>query len=154
MKIYLDMDGVLADFDGAMLQHNIINRHDFIHKPKLEWTEEEAKLDVAVETVMKQRGFWLGIPVMNKATSLVDLSTLLGETFILTARPNGEEFEWVADEKRQWIREHFPEFDDEHFICCLRSEKKDYAKGNILVDDMKRNCYEWEMAGGYAILWQ
>lgn len=150
--IYLDMDGVLADFDAAMLKRDIYNRNDFIHKPRSEWTEDEANLSAAVERVMAEEGFWRGIPVMKGAHALWIYCRHSGLPFsILTARPNLDGSEWVGAEKRSWAETVFDVSDDQ-FICCLRHEKQKYAKGNILVDDMERNCLEWEKSGGIAIL--
>ena len=39
------MDGVLADFDQACLDSGVINRSNFIHKPKREWTLDEKETD-------------------------------------------------------------------------------------------------------------
>lgn len=155
MKVYLDMDGVLADFDQAVLNRGIVNRHDFIHKPKSEWTAQERDVDVAVSRIMREPGFWEGIPVMKHAHNLVDiLVELYQEVWILTARPNGDGLEWVAEEKKDWIRREFPSLFDDEFICCLRSEKAQYAKDNMLIDDMENNCREWRKAGGVAIHWK
>ena len=37
---------------------------------------------------------------------------------------------------------------------CLRAEKINYCKDKscILIDDLEKNCTEWEAAGGTAIL--
>jgi 5'(3')-deoxyribonucleotidase len=153
------MDGVLSDFDQAMLERDIINRNDFIHKPRDQWTAEEVNLSNAVEAVMRQPGFWLGIPLMRHAKELVQFcnETYL-ETYILTARPNVQGTDWVGTEKKTWIKHHFGDLFEERFICCLRSEKQNYATDNgipnLLVDDMERNCIEWRRAGGTAIQWK
>lgn len=159
MKTYLDMDGVLADFDRAMLERNVKNRHDFIHKPKSEWSQEERDLDIAVSRIMTESGFWSSIPPMRNAHDLVKiLDELYQEVWILTARPNIEGTEWVADVKCKWIHDQFDGLFDEQFICCLRSEKKQYATENghpnLLVDDMLNNCKEWQKAGGVAVHWK
>src|ERR1700761_1898115 len=125
--IFLDMDGVIADFDGAMLKRGIYNKNDFIHKPRSTWTEEEAKLSAAVEKVMAEPGFWSSIPLMSGAHELFNTAWGLDDVKILTARPNEEGSEWVATEKRVWIRENFPVIQDKDFIYCLRSEKARYA---------------------------
>ena len=153
-NIYLDMDGVLADFDKGCLQNGIQNRNDLIYKPREQWTAEENLLRNKVEDLMSSPGFFYNLPVFSYTDPLWVYSNTVANTFILTARPlfvNGPEGR-IPAEKLEWCRKNLPNFKDEQFICCLRPEKSKYALDNILVDDMKKNCEEWKEKGGVAIL--
>lgn len=152
------MDGVLADFDQALLNKGIVNKINFIHRQKSEWTESEIKLDEQVKSVMAESGFWLGIPIMSGALKLWGFCNSVDETFILTARPRESlASDAVVEEKWIWLTEVFGSINPRKYICCLRHEKKDYVDNthksmSVLIDDMQSNCDDWTKSGGHAIL--
>lgn len=156
MTIYLDQDGPLADFDQALLDNGIVNRTDFIHKPKDQWNVEDMELDAKVVKMMATPDFWTNLPVTKGAFDLVAEAMKYDKVFVLTARPShtSTDTNWIAPIKFEWINKNFPQLSNT-FICCLRHEKKDYAKPDSwLIDDMERNCLEWSDQGGKAILWK
>lgn len=152
-NVYIDQDGVVADFDKGLLKHGLVNNKTFMHLPHHEWTDEQRKLFKEVGKVMSTPGFFQTLPMMPHAKEL--WLTAGNRRFILTARPtDGEEGKRIEREKKAWLDQNFGNVPDYRFICCLRSEKKKYAKGNILVDDMEINCKEWTDNGGVAILFE
>lgn len=165
MKVFLDMDGVLADFDGWLASHGIRNITHHIHRPKETWTEEEKEIDKIVVDQMSQPGFFRNLPLMTNAH---ELWLTAGDPFVLTARPKYREGslkeelpdfgDRVANEKLSWLRDYF-DIKNNRFVCCLREQKVLYAKEdigmpNILVDDLLVNCQEWEAQGGVAVLFR
>lgn len=154
-RLYLDMDGVIADFDQNLRDFGVVdNETHFIHKPRTEWTESQVALDLAVRGVMELEDFWPTIPPCPGAHELWDYCATSFELYILTATPNVTEFrERIAQQKRDWIQQHFGPFPNERIIVCLRAEKAKHAgPTHLLVDDMPSNCAEWNAAGGHAIL--
>ena len=150
MKIYLDMDGVLADFDGGVRKYGFINDNSFIHKPRLEWTEEQKELSNIFERLMASPGYFLNLEPMKDYHQLVDFCTPFGYD-VLTAWPrNVKDVSGIIQDKKDWCDKYLNDYSE--FICCDRSEKVKYAKGNILVDDMIANCIAWAEEGGTAIL--
>lgn len=157
MRVYLDMDGVLADFNAHMAWFGVEdNETHFIHKPREQWTPSQIDLDRRVRLVMERADFWPTIPVMPGAKLLWDFCCQHFEVYVLTATPNiTETRERIARQKREWIRRELGPMPDERIVVCLRSEKKKYAKADaILVDDMPSNCDEWMKAGGAALLFK
>lgn len=161
--IYLDMDGVLADFDGGLAENGVVNCKTFMHLPKDQWTEEQTALSKQVFKLMSTSGFFRGLPPMQGYRDLWKACESYGHK-VLTAAP-GEPISSsrVSQEKQDWLLWHIGEFSPEDFICCLRTEKKKYSTGdgtymggkpNILIDDMESNCSAWEEAGGKAILFK
>jgi 5'(3')-deoxyribonucleotidase len=157
------MDGVLADFDRALYDRGFFNDRSANrllkqHIDKKDWTETEKKNDETVQGFMSENGFFRNLHMIPGADQLWAAA---GNPTVLTARPKVEDVNHrVRDEKRDWITEKFGEIPDERFICCLRSEKKNYAATfmsgyqtsmNILVDDLEWNCSEWRKAGGLSI---
>lgn len=158
MILYLDVDGVLADFDGYVAKHGIQNRTGHIHRPNSEWSDEDKKVDAEVRLLMDTPGFWSALPVLPDAHELWDYVQKHYTVTILTARPvDAIGAHRIAEEKHRWVNDHFDEGRYE-FICCLRSEKREYARSkrflhsrNLLIDDMPYNCREWTEAGGISI---
>lgn len=183
VKIFLDMDGVLVDFDKGLEQFNIQNDTTFIHRPRSEWTELQVRLDHEVVDCMNQPGFFRTLPMMPGAFELWQLSGK--DRCVLTARPSTcLDKERVGREKLEWIEDQFGQIPEGQFIYCERNEKAEYAvariesdkrfrtvapegiwgsreisytlnwEPNVLVDDMEANCSAWEKAGGKAILFK
>lgn len=153
--IYLDMDGVLADFDTAVAAHGVQPGYSYIHLPPSEWTPAQRTNDDLVREVMDGPDFWPSIPRMHGALGLVTAAALIvgGENvFILTATPRlTSRREHIAHQKTEWAVANLG-FASRQVITCLRSEKAQWAKpSTVLVDDLPTNCTEWEKAGGVAI---
>lgn len=158
MTIFLDLDGVLADFDAGLRNYGV-DRNDttFIHRHKSTWTQDQVYLDKIVRSAMGQPGFWEAIPVMPDAIRLWNYCKPYNPV-ILTAVPSVPEWhKRVEQEKRSWIKRVIGTLADEQIVCCLRSEKIKYMSDpnleyQILVDDMQANIDDWNKAGGIGIL--
>lgn len=157
VAIFLDLDGVLADFDAALVSAGLPEKTDdsFHHLPPSEWTDAQRNRDAMVRQVMERPDFWPSIPRMHGALGIVMASALtVGEenVFVLTATPRVTEWRArIAEQKTKWAMENLG-FASRQVITCLRSEKAKWAGPHrILVDDLSANCDEWEAAGGVAI---
>jgi hypothetical protein len=162
--IYLDMDGVLMDYEGAIKAHNIKPYPEGAHwisKPRAEWPPAMVAADKAYVECMMLPTFWPSIKPLPDAHLLWQYARLF-PTHVLTATPTDRPGEYkfssirnmIARQKRDSIWSNFdPTFPADCINICLRHEKASYAKpGSILVDDTPGNCQEWEAAGGVAIL--
>jgi hypothetical protein len=135
-QLYLDCDGVLADFDkGATailgLPPGAFERR---HGPGRFWQ----KLATAPD-------FYFGLPLMADAMELFEAVKHL-HPVILTGLPRGN---WAADQKVRWAAEYFP---GTRIITTLARDKRDHAKhGDVLVDDQLRHRHLWEEVGGVFI---
>lgn len=167
MKIYLDMDGVLVDFDKGLLENfgvkNCLVTYGTADKDK---TPEQWALSKKVWQCMNTEGFFLNLPPMDGFEDLWNSATsLTKDVFILTAFPghNGEINQSVKSDKLNWLKKHLPKVSENSFIFCERKDKMKYAwtgstvqgnftgDGNILIDDLPVTCQEWSEAGGYAV---
>jgi hypothetical protein len=157
MTLYLDMDGVLVDYEGGIAASGFTpypHGKQYIHRPREEWPPEMVATDAAYVNAMARAGFWHSLAPLPDAHLLWNFSRL-HDHHVLTALPNRMDahLERIAQEKRESIWWHFdPVFPDERMNLCLRHEKASFAKpGCVLVDDTPANCHEWEAAGGTAI---
>ena len=137
-EIYVDMDGVLADFFGAWKK--LVGK---------DW-REITDLDDALQKIRDKDDFWLNIPVTSNANNLLSLiKQLKGKYNILSAPlPNDPNSE---PHKREWIKKNLSSFPPSNVI--ITSNKAVHATQpdgtpNILIDDFGKNIAKWEAAGG------
>jgi len=156
-RIYLDMDGVLADFDAGLRALGI-EPDQTTNKSRSHMTPAEIVLKDKVYDAILAQPFFNTLPLMPDARELWDFCAKYGEPAILTAAPSRESgFEKAAREKREWIEKHFGPIPDERFICTNSSKKRNYVghlpgEYQILVDDRPSNVHGWRAAGGFGIL--
>jgi len=168
MKIFLDMDGVLADFDTYILdKYGIKNCKDAYSTDWNDKTDDQKKLGNAIAKAINSRHFFRDLPVMPGAHNLWKAAHRGSDKpYVLTAIPESCNENEVKKDKRDWIHQYMNEVHDDEFIACERSEKVQYAMGftglprnmtrvpNILIDDLPLNCKAWTKAGGYGILFE
>ena len=136
-QLYLDCDGVLADFDkGATAILGLPPRaFEKRHGPGRFWQQLATAPD-----------FYYSLPLMDDAMELFAAVEHL-DPVILTGLPRGN---WAADQKVRWAAQHFP---GTKIITTLARDKRDHAKeGDVLVDDQDRHRHLWEEVGGIFIL--
>lgn len=156
--LYLDMDGVLADFSQHLKNLNI-PRNEAWGKPKEEWTPLDwVHEDVKVEA-MHTRGFWRDIPPMPDMDELVDY-VFQKTPFIgaLSCHPRPESPNFVAVEKFAWLLYNGIPIPVTTFACMNIGEKHKFVgfcrpeQPQILIDDNVTMCKEWRDAGGISVL--
>jgi 5'(3')-deoxyribonucleotidase len=136
--IYLDMDGVFADFDG--------HHEKLFGRRPTRWPNP----DTANWGAINRAGdFFRTMPVMADAPELLRFVVdELGERpmFLTGVAPS------ITDMKRQkqeWAAEHFPGIP---VIGCPARVKCRYCEqGDVLVDDMLKYRVDWERVGGVFI---
>ena len=135
-QLYLDCDGVLADFDRGAEQVLGVPSPVFEarHGRAAFWT----RLAQAPE-------FFSQLPLMPGATELFTAVRHL-HPIILTGLPRGS---WAAAQKVRWAARHFP---GTRIITCLAADKRDHCSdGDVLVDDTLKYRHLWEEARGVFI---
>lgn len=135
-RLFLDCDGVLADFDWYFEQA-------FGHPARS--FEEKHGANKFWENLEHHEDFYNRLPLMPDAMELFEAVKHLDPS-ILTGLPQGD---WGEPQKRTWGTRHFP---DTTMICCLSKNKRDHMKpGDVLVDDWLRYRDLWVEAGGIFI---
>ena len=136
-QLFLDCDGVLADFDTAALKiFGIPPRaaEEKLGAPRF-WVDLSTTAD-----------FYLNLPLMPDAMELYEAVKHLNP-IILTGCPEGG---WAEAQKQAWAAKHFPGV---KMITCKSRNKRDHMKpGDILVDDWPKYQELWRQAGGHFIL--
>jgi 5'(3')-deoxyribonucleotidase len=136
-RLYLDCDGVLADFDRAFRDHFAgQDPHDYEarHGSKEFWT-----------SIASVPNFYRNLPLMPGACALVEALADL-RPIILTGCPMGG---WAQVQKIDWAAEHFP---DLPLVACVARQKSRFCRpGDVLVDDRDHYRGLWEDAGGVFV---
>lgn len=136
MIIFIDMDGVLADFDGYILQR---------YKSKSMWNDKWADIDNNV---------FMQLDKMEGADTLMDYVQIYYPRF-LTAIPTHDKCPTARIDKMAWMSKHYNALPWDVNVV-YREEKQLFAVGeflspNILIDDNEQNCNEWANKGGVSI---
>ena len=149
--VYLDMDGVLADFFGGV---------EFLYGVDhwKELTNDKTK-DLKKQVIDRITGtdFFAVLPKFPTADGLIDMvKKFTGGKFSINTSPLRGDHENSAKYKKVWIANNIEQPDE----IIVTGRKETYAKDkgtgtpNILIDDRPVNIQKWQAAGGYGILYQ
>lgn len=141
--IYLDMDGVVADFDAyahSMLGHRSDDGR--WHKDKWARLRDNPRM-------------YRDLPKTAEADALVSYCRQFCKDknynlLFLTAVPKNNDVHWAFYDKVIWTQLYYPDIPvmfgpfshDKHVHC---------TPGDVLIDDRTSNVTEWRAAGGVAI---
>lgn len=148
-KIYFDMDGVLADFEGYVRDHGI----PYFPQANYLSAQDETMWD-AIKQVPH---FYLQLEPIDGAIDLFMSVKNQKEhrSEILSAIPKPKwGLENTKEDKLEWVSQHLG--DDVKANIVYREEKQEYCTGKdcILIDDLPKNIEEWELKGGTGILFK
>lgn len=135
--LYIDLDGVMADFDGAFPQVFGLDHRSLAD-------------DEMWGHINGHPSFFRDLPPMRGAVDFFRCVEHLNPV-ILTACPKSN-YPHVAAQKRAWVRAHLsqtcmvlPVLGGRHKPLFM------HQAGDVLIDDFGKNCIAWEEAGGVAI---
>ena len=135
-QIYLDCDGVLADFDKSAKAILGAPSHVF---------EERHGAGPFWKRLANADGFFENLEPLPDAFELYEAVKAKGP-IILTGMPHGK---WAEPQKRAWAARHFPGVP---VITTAAALKREHCHpGDVLVDDRDQHRRLWEAAGGLFI---
>ena len=131
-RLFLDADGVLADFDRGVRELLGLKPKAFIakHGRAAFW-----------KRLAKAPNFYGTLSEMPDARLLFNAVKHLKPT-ILTGLPTGS---WAAPQKVEWALEHFPGVPI--ITCMARDKHKHMHPGDVLVDDRENHRAAYEASG-------
>jgi 5'(3')-deoxyribonucleotidase len=141
-ELYVDMDGVLADFFGEWAKLMGVDS----------WRNIK-DIDSALNKIKQQPNFWINLPMTSNALQLLSaIKAYKGKYNILSAPLAGDKNS--VPQKKEWIKKNLSSFPPQKII--IDPNKSKYAKQpngtpNGLIDDYGDNIRKWEQAGGIAI---
>lgn len=137
MQLFLDCDGVLANFvKGAT---DLLG----MHPSEFEEKYSEAEMWKRIE---EKHDFFGTLEPMADAYDLFNAVKHLNP-IILTGRPRGE---WATEQKLKFRDKYFPGVE---MIVCRSKDKIKHAKpGDVIVDDFVKWRHVWVKGGGVWVL--
>lgn len=140
-EIYVDMDGVLADFFGEWAKLMKVDHYSKI---------DDIDINVALQKIRDTDEFWLNLPLLPQAKQLLSvIKQIKGEYNIcstpLADDPNSE------PHKREWIKRNLAFFPPKNVYITHNKPQyatKEDGTPNILIDDFGSNIRNWEAKGG------
>jgi len=140
LKIFLDLDGVVADFERG--KREILGLSDST-------PEDETFAIMASE---KGSGFYAKLKKMKDADQLWAFLKNT-DVEILSAIPKPRRKVKVADpDKRDWVKKNLSPSVKVNITQGGSAKKRMAAPDRILIDDLKRNIDQWRSSGGIGIL--
>ena len=109
LTIFIDMDGVLANFDKAKQSHPDFEKKGFRPDLTLDFSKFE--------------------PMPGALEAVRDLIEMGHDLFIATTPPWNHPDAW--GQKRHWVEEHLPQLKRKMFL----THRKDLLIGDVLIDD-------------------
>lgn len=148
-NIYLDMDGVLCDFNKHYT--NLFGMH-----PKQARDQKNGNYSSFWNTFV-DNGEFVNIPPLEGYDKILHAVAeyrrqMKGEVTIriLTSSGGQSKYAEVAAQKTQWLKDHFIIY--EPIVVPGRRYKQEYANPySILIDDTQDVIEDWKEAGGIGI---
>ena len=131
-NLFLDADGVLADFDLGVER--------LLGMPVQQFERRRGR-GAFWRELAKAPDFYARLSEMPDAHELFDAVKHLKPT-ILTGLPLGN---WAAPQKVRWAAEHFPGVPI--ITCMARDKHKHMEPGDVLVDDRENHREAYEAHG-------
>jgi len=147
-KIYLDMDGVLADFFTEYAKLAGVTSGSYRDIPP---AKADPTLDKMVGT-----DFFSRLPKFSTADNLIKLALKYSPSYGICSSPLRGDFKNSEHYKRVWIKEHL---NPQPAEIVITGQKERYAVNpdgspNILIDDRGTNIVAWRARGGIGIKYQ
>jgi len=141
-KIYLDMDGVIADFD---------KRYKELYKMQPKEAEDKKEFYKFFDNFITTKQF-ATLDLMPDAVLLLNyLSKLNIPTEILSSTSSEKRDADIRAQKLMWLQTHNIGFKVN--LVPGKRLKKDFSNANsILIDDTPVNIDQWRREGGIGIL--
>jgi len=129
---WFDMDGVIADYDSAMIRD--LTRLGVQNIPGDFYVKEfERVYGEHMRLIKNQHGWWRGLSPIQSGFEIMGVCRDIGfEIGILTQAPRNMPQAW--GEKYEWCEEHVKPITKDYFTMITR-KGKGFVYGRVLVDD-------------------
>ena len=133
---YVDMDGVLVDFDKGF--------REFSKMDPLDYMEKYGK-PAFWKMLQKKPRFFLNLDWMPDGEKLWDYVKQYNPIILTTP---ADSMEYCKEDKKKWVKEHL----GKDIKVIFSSKKGEYADStSILIDDRDKNIIPWKNSNGIGI---
>jgi hypothetical protein len=143
-KLYLDLDGVIADFDKKYKElFNIVPSE----------AERNKKFEPFFNEFIDKQSF-ATLDLMPNAIELMDYLRQTGIPIeILSSTSSERRDAQIRPQKMKWLKDHEIEF-PVILVPGARLKQTYATPDSILIDDTPKNITQWQEAGGIGILYK
>jgi 5'(3')-deoxyribonucleotidase/nicotinic acid mononucleotide adenylyltransferase len=146
-NVYVDMDGVLADFFTALAKFRGVDHWK-------DGGQEDVQDSI---TAIQGTNFFSTLPVFDTASQVINsVKAFTGGEWYINSSPLRGDHENSTKHKLEWIKKN--NFDPADVIITGRKESyainKQTNQPNILIDDKPSNLERWKNKGGIGIRYQ
>lgn len=141
--IYLDMDGVIADFYKRYFERYRLAPRDAEKKKEFNKYFDEFIETKQFETLDLMPGAMDGLIFLRKHLTV--------PTQILSSTANEARYDEISKQKKIWLNTHNITFTP-NFVPGKRFKYKFAAPDHIIIDDTESVIEDWKKAGGIGIL--
>jgi 5'(3')-deoxyribonucleotidase len=138
--IGFDVDGVLADFTGALLDRLAIRGHRFTHEDVKHWCLRTSLGEQAhehVEPIVSAPGFCSAMPWIPGSHSLVASLRTMGADLVCVTSP-WHSATWIP-ERLRWLSPLFKAED----VLFVKTRRKKHVALDVLVEDHPGTLAGW-----------
>jgi hypothetical protein len=145
--LFLDMDGVQADFFGRWAEEHGVSNYKQIPHP------EEAIQELATSSPERVYNFFRELQPLPGGMRLINwLKTNKIPFTVLSAPLRGPYASSSIKAKKDWLDQYNPGTSDSAiFTSAKYKHAKDGGTTNVLVDDFGKYLSAWEQAGGIPV---
>lgn len=153
MRIFLDVDGVLANFVGGIHRAYGIS-YDYAYWPYAKgpkgWDfHNEFGMSFSDINKMCDFNFWANLKWTHDGQDILSIVRTFGDiTLLTTPMPHV----MSASGKMEWIKCNLPQYEKHVLISTESKSVLAQVKDAILVDDHQKNVDDWCTSGGKAVL--
>lgn len=157
--ILVDIDDTLNQFAATFWNiYNEVYDENQDYKKVDSWNlQDYARDDIHVYDLLKHPGIFRHIPLKEYATQFIKRLYENYEVYIVSDSPSGtshcelnnHHYSNPADDKRKWVKEHFPFFPQDQVIFCSH---KWMVTGDLLIDDKPAMFEKFQALGRKSIL--
>jgi hypothetical protein len=140
--IYLDMDGVIADFVKRYKEQYQMEPREAEKKKEFNKFFDEFIATGQFQTLDLMPGAMTGIEFLRKASA---------PTQILSSTASEERYDAISKQKLVWLQTHGITFNP-IFVPGKRHKHKYATPTSIIIDDTQSVIDDWRRAGGIGIL--
>ena len=149
--VYLDMDGVLANFEEGFKKLTGKYPHDFGDDKRYMWNTYRYMLR---KRNIPERDFWANLPKTENGDAMVN-SIKTDNVYVLTSPPKyGNE---AREGKTDFIKKHYPFVKDIIFKYsgtkheAIANHNPEVIEKSVLIDDYSKNIIPWRKTGGVGL---
>ena len=135
-RILVDMDGVLADYNGRLFELNLIKPEEFIFETWRKCAISQTRKE-KLKKITHSKGFYKSLKPIQDAVLSLDKLVEMGYDIYICSRPSATAFSYA--EKFEWINKYFKQFTEN----LILTRNKSIVCGDYFIDDSLDKLLQW-----------